>query len=70
MLVNIKPYTGESLIYEANPYDDGAGTLKGPKFPRFSVLSPNEGYVDELAYEAHLDILGANRCKPARPNLA
>jgi hypothetical protein len=69
MFVNIKAYAGGSLIYEVNPYDDAAGTLKGSKFPSFSVLSPNQAYGDELVYEAHLDILGADRCKPAGPNL-
>jgi hypothetical protein len=54
MFVNIKAYAGGSLIYEVNPYDDAAGTLKGAKFPSSPVLSPNEAYVDELVYEAHL----------------
>ena len=33
MFVNIKAYAGGSLIYEANPYDVAAGTLKGLDYP-------------------------------------
>jgi len=62
MFVNIKAYAGGSLIYEVNPYDYSAGTLKGPKFPASPSLSPNEVYVDELVYEVHLksDLTGEN----------
>jgi hypothetical protein len=33
MFVNIKAYSSGSLIYEVNPYDEGAGTLKGLTYP-------------------------------------
>jgi len=33
MFVNIKAYAGGSLIYEINPYDAAAGTLKGLTYP-------------------------------------
>jgi hypothetical protein len=33
MFVNVKAYAGGSLIYEVNPYDHGAGTLKGLTYP-------------------------------------
>jgi hypothetical protein len=33
MFVNVKAYAGGSLIYEVNPYDAGAGTLKGLTYP-------------------------------------
>jgi hypothetical protein len=63
MFVNIRAYdAGGGLIYEANPYDEAAGTLKGlaynyqPGFglPLPSPLDPaSEAYVDELVYESH-----------------
>jgi hypothetical protein len=43
MFANIKAYAGGNLIYEVNPYDIIAGTLKGLTYP----------YVDELIYEMH-----------------
>lgn len=64
MFLNIKAYVGEKVIYEINPYDYTAGTLKGLD----SVYSPNspsleswETYNDELVYEVHQgsSILGA-----------
>jgi hypothetical protein len=59
MFVNIKAYdAGGSLIYEANPYDVAAGTLKGLGYPYLGQglpdpqpLAANEAYVDELVYE-------------------
>ena len=61
MFVNIKAYAGGSLIYEVNPYDTSAGTLKGLDYPyqpdpNGVLLTPqplgaNEAYVDELVYE-------------------
>jgi hypothetical protein len=33
MFINIKAYTGPDLVYEVNPYDDTAGTLKGLEGP-------------------------------------
>jgi hypothetical protein len=61
MFVNIKAYAGGSLIYEVNPYDAAAGTLKGLDYPYLGMgladpqgLIPNkEIYVDELVYEMH-----------------
>jgi hypothetical protein len=59
MFVNIKASAGGSLIYEVNPYDFAAGTLKGLTYPYQpgmglpdpTPLGPNEAYVDELVYE-------------------
>ena len=61
MFVNIKAYAGGSLIYEVNPYDAAAGTLKGLTYPYQpgmglpdpQPLGANEAYVDELVYEMH-----------------
>ncbi|MCG6947372.1 MAG: hypothetical protein LJE93_00440, partial [Acidobacteria bacterium] len=72
MFVNIKAYTGGSLIYEVNPYDgddpgeeNGAHTLKGlPHAQSSPPLEPRESYIDELVYEMHptsnADVLDAN----------
>ena len=51
MFVNIKAYSGASLINEINPYSDSAGTLKGLSSPSSPPLGPNETYSDELVYE-------------------
>jgi hypothetical protein len=59
MFVNIKAYSGGSLIYEVNPYDTAAGTLKGldyPYQPEMGLPDPlpmvvGEVYLDELVYE-------------------
>ena len=67
MFVNIRAYIGGALIYEVNPYDAAAGTLKGlmgqsysDPYPAFEGALPdptplglNEAYVDELVYETH-----------------
>jgi hypothetical protein len=67
MFVNVKAYSNGSLIYEANPYDDAAGTLKGLNesgyhydyydpdgiLPMPEGLSGWEEYIDELVYESH-----------------
>jgi hypothetical protein len=62
MFVNIKAYDADgALIWEANPYDDLAGTLKGLHYeydglgdvPMPLGLGADEVYVDELVYEAH-----------------
>ncbi|MHC4062981.1 MAG: fibronectin type III domain-containing protein, partial [Planctomycetota bacterium] len=63
MFINVKAYAGESLIYEVNPYDAAAGTLKGLDYPYQpdpngvlpapQALAPSEGRVDELVYEMH-----------------
>jgi hypothetical protein len=59
MFVNVRAYSGESLIHEVNPYDPDAETLKGLDYPHQPGLglpdpqspSTNEVYVDELVYE-------------------
>jgi hypothetical protein len=58
MFVNIRALAGGNLIYEANPYDAAAGTLKGLTYPYLGQglpdpqpLGANEEYVDELVYE-------------------
>jgi len=65
MFVNIKAKaTDGSLIYEVNPYDYQAGTLKGLNnnyqpdpngiLPLPQGINPlNEAYADELVYEVH-----------------
>lgn len=56
MFVNIKAYSGGSLIYEVNPYDPAVGTLKGlpaEYSPSSPSLGANEQHVDELVYETH-----------------
>jgi hypothetical protein len=63
MFVNIKAYAGGNLVYEVNPYDEAAGTLKGLDYPyqpdpdgalsQPQPLGTNEAYVDELVYEMH-----------------
>jgi hypothetical protein len=68
MFINVKAYSGGTLIYEANPYDYAAGTLKGLSYsylgeglPDPEALGSNELYVDELVYEMHpssLDLTG------------
>jgi hypothetical protein len=59
MFVNIRAYAGGSLIYEVNPYDAAAGTLKGLTYPYQpgmglpdpQPLGAEEVHVDELVYE-------------------
>ncbi len=56
LFVNIRAYAGESLLWEVNPYDDGAGTLRGlpPDYsPNSPPLAAHEFYVDPLVYEMH-----------------
>jgi len=56
IFVNIKAYSGASLIWEVNPYDYTVGTLKGldPNYsPNSPPLDPNEAYIDEVVYEVH-----------------
>jgi hypothetical protein len=63
MFLNVRYYDGDSLIYEVNPYDPAAGTLKGlagyiyedpdNNLPPPASLGANESYVDELVYEMH-----------------
>ncbi|UCG39413.1 MAG: fibronectin type III domain-containing protein [bacterium] len=61
MFINIKAYAGGGLIYEINPYDIAAGTLKGLTYPYQpdpnGVLPPpeplaaDEVHDDALVYE-------------------
>jgi hypothetical protein len=60
MFVNIKAYDAlDNLIYEVNPYDSQAGTLKGLSYsytntlPIPEPLTAIEVYDDELVYEMH-----------------
>lgn len=54
MFLNIKAYANDQLIYEINPYDYTAGTLKGlPHFTNSPALAAYEEYKDELVYEVH-----------------
>ncbi|HSN78397.1 MAG TPA: hypothetical protein VL334_25285, partial [Anaerolineae bacterium] len=53
MFVGIKVYGPDtSLIYEINPYDAAAGTLKGLGAAGSPPLEPGEAHLDELVYEA------------------
>ncbi len=54
--VNVRLYAKGALLFEVNPYDAAAGTLKGlPKAysPSSPALAAGESYRDELVYEAH-----------------
>jgi hypothetical protein len=60
MFINIRAYDVDgTLIYEVNPYDSAAATLKGLSYPYQSgyglpdpaILSGNEVYVDALVFE-------------------
>lgn len=58
MFVNIKVYDIDNqLIYEINPYDANASTLKGLAYPYIDTLilpqplSATEAYMDRLVYE-------------------
>lgn len=59
MFVNIQAYDGTALLYEINPYDTVAGTLKGLSYPYTTTLpapgplGTNETYMDVLVYEMH-----------------
>lgn len=54
MFINIKAYVNGCLKYEVNPYDNGAGTLKGlPHAAASPELEQTEVYFDELVYEVH-----------------
>ena len=63
MFLNIKGYDAAgALVYEVNPYDGPAGTLKGlhdasyydgEGLPDPQPLAAGEVYMDELVYEAH-----------------
>jgi hypothetical protein len=63
MFVNIQAFSGGSRVFEVNPYDKAASTLKGLQYPyqpdpTGTVITPeplgtNEAYLDELVYEMH-----------------
>ena len=60
MFVNIKAYDElDNVIYEVNPYDFEAGTLKGLSYPYTNTLpipdplGITEIYTDSLVYEMH-----------------
>jgi hypothetical protein len=73
MFVNIKAFALGSLIYEINPYDYAAGTLKGLDYPYQPgmelpdpqpLLESTEIYVDELVYEmkpSSVDLTGETK---------
>ena len=64
MFLNVKVYSGGTLIHEINPYDETVGTLRGldPIYsPNSPPLGPNEVYLDSLVYEMHpssIDLTG------------
>lgn len=52
VFVNIQAFDeNDALIYEVNPYDSVAGTLKS--MPASPTLAANEAYVDALVIESH-----------------
>jgi len=52
MYLNLRAYdSSDNLIFEVNPYDYVAGTLKS--MPASPVLSGSERYVDAVVYEVH-----------------
>jgi hypothetical protein len=59
IFVNVRAYAGGELVYEVNPYDTAAGTLKaldyhyqpGYGLPLPAPLGPAESYRDELVFE-------------------
>jgi len=53
MFVNVKAYTGTQLVYEINPYDPGAGTLRGLHHPSSPPLGPGQVHDEHLVYEVH-----------------
>jgi len=60
LFVNIRYYgAGGTLLYEVNPYDTNAGTLKGLGYPYTTTLDipaglvGDEAHVGELVYEMH-----------------
>ena len=54
MFLNVKAYASNSVIYEINPYDETADTLRGlPNSTNSPALDANQEYRDELVYEVH-----------------
>ena len=66
MFISIEAYDSNGKpVYEANPYDENVGTLKGLSHhysPHSPELDAHEHYVDELVYEVHpkSDLTGEN----------
>jgi hypothetical protein len=60
IFINIKAFSGGTLLYEVNPYDTNAGTLKGLEATYSSdlvvpeALGSGESHEDELVYEAQM----------------
>lgn len=56
MFVNIRAFVGGALVFEVNPYDADAGTLKGldpAHSPGSPPLAAHEVRLDELVYEVN-----------------
>ncbi len=56
MFLNVRAYSGGSLIWEVNPYDDSVGTLKGLDShysPSSPALGSKESYDDDVVWEMH-----------------
>jgi MYXO-CTERM domain-containing protein len=56
MFVTVRLYKAKALVHQRNPYDAGAGTLRGlpaAYSPNSPPLGPGEVYDDALVYEAH-----------------
>jgi hypothetical protein len=69
MFVNIKAYQGGSLVYEVNPYDPSAGTLKGLDYPYNSGGLLNDApTIDDPLTETHADEL-VYEMKPSSTDL-
>ena len=52
MFVNIRAFdAANNLVFEVNPYDAAAGTLKS--MPASPALAETESYADQLVYEVH-----------------
>ncbi len=53
MFLNVRGYAQGSVVFEVNPYDAAAGTLKGLPTPASPPLGPGEQHLDALVYEMH-----------------
>jgi MYXO-CTERM domain-containing protein len=55
MFLNVRAYRADVLVFEVNPYDDEAATLRGlPGAPSSPALRPSEVHVGALVYEQHM----------------
>jgi len=57
MFVNVRAFASDTLIWEVNPYDATAGTLRGLPSewaPSSPALGANESHDDALVYEVHM----------------